>query len=49
LNQLPTSAGHLHQGIYVQTISKYQSYLSKLHANKSVTDSLANLADKAED
>ena len=46
LNQLPTS-GHVHQGIYVHTISKYQSYLSKLHANKSVTDSLANLADKA--
>jgi len=38
---------HPHQGIYVQTISKYQSYLSKLYANKSNTDSLANLADKA--
>ena len=47
LNQLPISAGHPHQGIYVKTISKYQSYLSKLHANKSVTDSFANLADKA--
>ena len=47
LNQLPISAGHPHQGIYVKTISKYQSYLSKLPANKSVTDSFANLADKA--
>jgi hypothetical protein len=50
LNQSPTisaSASHPHQGIYVQTLSKYQSILSKLHANKSVTDSLANLADKA--
>jgi hypothetical protein len=35
------------QNIYVQTLSKYQSYLSKLHANKSVSDSIANLADKA--
>jgi hypothetical protein len=30
------------------TLSKYESYLSKLHANKSVTDSLANLKDKAQ-
>jgi hypothetical protein len=30
------------------TLSKYQSYLSKLHANKSVTDSLANLKNKAQ-
>jgi hypothetical protein len=26
---------------------KYQSYPSKLHANKSASDSIANLADKA--
>jgi hypothetical protein len=26
---------------------KYQSYSSKLHANKSASDSIANLADKA--
>ena len=32
----------------MQTLSKYQSYLSKLHANKSITDSLANLANKAQ-
>jgi hypothetical protein len=51
LKQLPTtsiSASHQQQGIYIQTLSKYQSYLSKLHANKSVSDSLANLADKAQ-
>ena len=34
--------------MYTQTLSKYQSYISKLHANKAVTDSLANLADKAQ-
>jgi hypothetical protein len=27
-------------------MSKYQSYLSKLQADKSVTDSIANLRDK---
>ena len=51
LNQLPTtstSASHRQQDIYIQTLSKYQSYLSKLHADKSVTDSLANLVDKAQ-
>jgi len=51
-NQLPptasTSESHRQQGIYIQTLSKYQSYLSKLHADKSVTDSLANLAYKAQ-
>src|ERR1700730_9117721 len=36
------------QSIYTQTMSKYQSYLSKLHADKSVTDSIANLRDKAQ-
>jgi hypothetical protein len=36
------------QSIYIETMSKYQSYLSKLHADKSVTDSIANLADKAQ-
>jgi hypothetical protein len=46
LNQLPTS--HRQHDIYIQTLSKYQSYLSKLRADKSVTDSLANLADKAQ-
>jgi hypothetical protein len=51
LNQLPTtstSASHQQQDIYIQTLSKYQSYLSKLHADKSVTDSIANLANKAQ-
>jgi hypothetical protein len=51
LNQLPTpstSASHRQQNIYIQTLSKYQSYLSKLHADKSVTDSIANLGDKAQ-
>jgi len=43
-----TSESHRQQGIYIQTLSKYQSYLSKLHADKSVTDSLANLAYKAQ-
>ena len=43
LRQSPTQ-----QGIYIQTMSKYQSYLSKLHADKSVTDSIANLRDKAQ-
>jgi hypothetical protein len=51
LNQQPTtstSASHPHQVIYNPILSKYQSFVSKLHANKSVTDSLANLADKAQ-
>jgi hypothetical protein len=51
LNQSPapsTSARHQQQSICVQTLSKYQSYLSKLHADKSVTDSIANLRDKAQ-
>jgi hypothetical protein len=51
LNQLPTtstSASRQQQDIYIQTLSKYQSYLSKLHADKSVTDSIANLANKAQ-
>ncbi|MDQ6863856.1 MAG: DUF4337 family protein [Thermoproteota archaeon] len=51
LNQLPTpstSASHQQQSIYKQTLSKYQSYLSKLHADKLVTDSIANLGDKAQ-
>ena len=51
MNQLPTpstSASHQQQSIYKQTLSKYQSYLSKLHADKSVTDSIANLGDKAQ-
>jgi len=48
LNQLPTSASHQHRVLIMQTLSKYQSYLSKLHANKSITDSLANLANKAQ-
>jgi hypothetical protein len=43
LHQSPTQ-----QSIYTQTMSKYQSYLSKLHADKSVTDSIANLKDKAQ-
>ena len=48
LNQLPTSASHQQRVLTTQTLSKYQSYLSKLHANKSITDSLANLANKAQ-
>jgi hypothetical protein len=49
LNQLPTtSTSHRQQDIYIQSLSKYESYLSKLHADKSVTDSIANLRDKAE-
>jgi hypothetical protein len=48
LNQLPTISANHQQHSVIQTLSKYQSYLSKLHANKSVTDSLANLADKAQ-
>jgi hypothetical protein len=48
LNQLPTSASHQQRVLIMQTFSKYQSYLSKLHANKSITDSLANLANKAQ-
>jgi hypothetical protein len=48
LNQLPTSASHQQRVLTMQTLSKYQSYLSKLHANKSITDSLANLANKAQ-
>jgi hypothetical protein len=48
LNQLPTTSASHQQHSVIQTLSKYQSYLSKLHANKSVTDSLANLADKAQ-
>jgi len=47
LNQLPPSASH-QQRLTMQTLSKYQSYLSKLHANKSIIDSLANLANKAQ-
>jgi hypothetical protein len=50
-NQLPTtstSTSHRQHDMYTLNLSKYQSYLSKLHANKSVTDSLANLADKAQ-
>jgi len=47
LNQLPASASQ--QRVFtMQTLSKYQSYLSKLHANKSTADSLANLANKAQ-
>jgi len=48
LNQLPTSVSHQQRVLTMQTLSKYQSYLSKLHANKSITDSLANLANKAQ-
>lgn len=48
LPTIPAYASHQQQDIYVQTLSKYQSYLSKLHANKAVTDSIANLADKAQ-
>jgi hypothetical protein len=48
LNQLPTSTSHQQRILTMQTLSKYQSYLSKLHANKSITDSLANLANKAQ-
>jgi oligoribonuclease NrnB/cAMP/cGMP phosphodiesterase (DHH superfamily) len=48
LNQLPTSASHQQRLLIMQTLSKYQSYLSKLHANKSITDSLASLANKAQ-
>ena len=48
LNQLPTSTNHQQRIFTMQTLSKYQSYLSKLHANKSITDSLANLAYKAQ-
>jgi hypothetical protein len=44
--QQSSSTSHQQQNIYVQTLSKYQSYLSKLHADKSVSDSIANLADK---
>jgi len=48
LNQLSTSTSHQQRILTMQTLSKYQSYLSKLHANKSITDSLANLANKAQ-
>ncbi len=48
LNQLPSSGSHQQRVFTMQTLSKYQSYLSKLHANKSITDSLANLANKAQ-
>src|SRR5215469_19397 len=47
-NQFPTSASHQQRILTMQTLSKYQSHLSKLHANKSITDSLANLANKAQ-
>jgi hypothetical protein len=48
LNQLPTSASHQQRIPTMQTLSKYQSYLSKLHANNSITDSLPNLENKAQ-
>src|SRR5215467_4298885 len=48
LNQLPPSASYQQRVPTMQMLSKYQSYLSKLHANKSITDSLANLANKAQ-
>ena len=41
LNQSTSASRHI-------ILSKYQSYLSKLYANKSVIDSLANLKDKAQ-
>jgi Domain of unknown function (DUF4337) len=41
LNQSTSASRHI-------ILSKYQSYLSKLYANKSVIDSFANLKDKAQ-
>jgi hypothetical protein len=35
------------QDMYRQSLAKYQSLLDKLHASKSVNDSIANLNDKA--
>lgn len=35
------------QAMYLQTISKYNSLLDKLHANASVVDSIAYLSNKA--
>jgi hypothetical protein len=46
VQQSSSTSHQQQQNIYVQTLSKYQSYLSKLHADKSVSDSIANLADK---
>jgi F0F1-type ATP synthase assembly protein I len=47
LNQLPPSGSYQQRVFTMQMLSKYQSYLLKLHANKSITDSLANLANEA--
>ena len=44
---ISTSAGHREHDI-LQTISKYQHHLSKLYVGKLVSDSLANLKDKAQ-
>ena len=44
--QVPQISKH-DQEMYKQTLSKYQSLLDKLHAGKSVNDSIANLNDKA--
>lgn len=44
--QLPQLSKH-DKDMYAQTFSKYQSLLDKLHANKSVTDSIAYLGNKA--
>ncbi len=44
--QVPQISIH-DQEMYKQTLLKYQSLLHKLHADKSVNDSIANLNDKA--
>jgi uncharacterized protein DUF4337 len=44
--QIPQINKH-DQDMYKQSLSKYQSLLNKLHASKSVNDSIANLNEKA--
>lgn len=47
IHQQSTQLNKHDQTMYLQTLSKYQSLLDKLHANKTVTDSIANLGNKA--
>ena len=47
INQQVPQLNKHDQDMYKYTLSQYQSFLDKLHANKTVTDSLDNLNDKA--
>lgn len=47
IHQQSTQLNKQDQTMYLQTLSRYQSLLDKLHANKTVTDSIANLEYKA--